>query len=118
MNCPQCDVEMTTLEGDEQISVCAECSGLWVEVGSLNRLLLHNNLGGLESLGGRLSRDGSEAVCRECRIDMTRIEKKEEFYETCEGCGNAFIYAQGEPAQNEAEAQELMVEAFHAFSGR
>ena len=84
----------------------------------MNRLLLHNNLGGLGSLGGRVSKDGTDAVCRECQLDLTRIEKNEEYYETCEGCGNAFISASGSPVEAEAQALQQIVDAFHAFSGR
>lgn len=118
MNCPQCDVELVTLEGEETVSVCESCSGLWMEVGGLNRVLLHHNLGGLESLGGRVSKEGSDGICRDCQLDLTRIENKGEFYETCEGCGNVFVSVPGTPASSEKEAIVMLVDTFRAFAGR
>lgn len=125
MNCPGCDAEMTDLEeNDERVRVCQECGGLWIDVADLNRLLLHHNLPGLDSLGGKVDPTAAVPVCRDCMLDLTRIEKKDRqesrYYETCESCGGIFIEGNPdeEPAKDLRTAQKQIVAAFERFAGK
>ncbi len=100
MNCPSCDVEMADLVEEEQrVRACSECGGLWLDTADLNQLLLHNNLPGLGSLGGRIDPAASTPTCRDCMIDLTRIDlgarHDAQYYESCESCAGVFI--EGEP---------------------
>ena len=93
MNCPQCDSEMAELvsPGDERIYACAEC-GEWLDGTQLNALLLHSNLPGVASLGGRLAPDDATGTCPTCRVSLVRLERSPElFYEVCEDCGWIFF---------------------------
>ena len=120
-NCPSCDVEMVDLElNDERVSVCNDCGGLWVDVADLNRLLLHHNQPGLESLGGRVEPQATTATCRDCQIDLTRIEARTrqdtQFYESCESCGRVFIQPEDvDPPQDVPTAQQVLISFFRSF---
>ena len=75
MDCPGCNVEMADLEGEETtLRKCGECGGLWIDVADLNRLLLHNNLPGLESLGGKVDAEALTGQCPECQVDLVRVD--------------------------------------------
>jgi hypothetical protein len=77
------------------LRVCSECGGLTAELADLNPILLHNNLPGIEALGGRVVPDGEVGECPTCHVDLTLFEGGErhdpQFYEVCEECGRAFI---------------------------
>ena len=121
MDCPGCGVEMTSLEGDEQtVRKCAECGGLWVDVADLNRLLLHNNLPGLESLGGKMNTEALTGQCPECQVDLVRVQGGEKQhplgYDTCESCGGTFLESEFKDATDFKGAQSEIVEFFKQFS--
>ena len=66
-----------------------------MDVADLNRMLLHNNLPGLESLGGRVDPEALTGQCPECQVDLVRVEGGDRqhplHYDTCESCGGIFL---------------------------
>jgi Zn-finger nucleic acid-binding protein len=86
---------MVLLQGDDaNISRCPDCAGLWLDIAELNRILLHNNMPGLESIGGRANVDAPSGPCPECQVDLVVVEGGERrslAYDTCEVCGGIFI---------------------------
>jgi Zn-finger nucleic acid-binding protein len=119
MNCPQCDAEMTELVGsDESIQACAEC-GQWIDGTQLNALLLHSNLAGVASLGGRLLPDESTGTCPGCRVSLARLEQNSGlFYEVCEECGFVFFPFDPPAAVDFDAARKRFVAAAMSFSGK
>lgn len=97
MDCPNCATEMSELEGANESALwtCQECGGIWVDVSDLKRLLLHHNLPGLESLGGRVDQDALAGHCAQCQVDMVKVigggKSQPVEYETCESCGGVFL---------------------------
>lgn len=123
MDCPGCSVEMTNLEGDEQtLRKCTECGGLWVDVADLNRLLLHNNLATLETLGGKVDTEALPGQCPECHVDLLRVEGGNRHdplhYDTCEACGGILLESEFEDAADYKTAAGEIVDFFREFSGR
>lgn len=123
MNCPSCNVEMADLDGDETaVAKCGECGGLWLNVADLNRVLLHNNLPGLESLGGKLDADALTGQCPECQVDLVRITGGERnhplSYDTCESCGGTFLESEFQDATDITIAFKEIVEFFQRFSNK
>jgi Zn-finger nucleic acid-binding protein len=106
--------------GDGQIHACPECSGEFLDGSQLNALLLHSNLPGVDSLGGRESPEGPVGTCPTCQVDMVRIEKRgtDMYYEACGDCG--FIFAPLEPpAPTEFEgARKRLVDYFRGFTAK
>ena len=122
MDCPSCSVEMADLEGDEtKLWKCGDCGGLWINVADLNRVLLHNNLPGLESLGGKLQPDAPTGQCPECKVDLVSVEgggrQHHLHYDTCESCGGTFLESEFKDASNTKAAFSEIVEFFQRFSG-
>jgi hypothetical protein len=122
MNCPGCNAELAdpaSPEGgiDEQLRVCQECGSLTVALADLNPLLLHHNLPGIESLGGRVVPDATTAVCRTCLVDLTLFEggtrQDPQYYELCEECGSVFI--EGESLDAALGTQQKVVAFFRKF---
>lgn len=105
MDCPSCNGEMTDLSGDDMVvRRCGECSGIWIDVADLNRVLLHNNLPVLQSLGGRMNVDAATGLCPDCQVDLVEVEGGERrslHYDTCEVCGGVFIETAGAGASLE-----------------
>lgn len=123
MNCPSCNVEMTSLEGEElALKKCGECGGLWMDVSDLNRTLLHHNLPGLESLGGKLDAEALTGQCPECLVDLVRITNGDRnhplSYETCESCGGMFLESEFKDATTAKEAVDEIVAFFKRFSNK
>ena|SRR5438046_267406 len=123
MNCPGCSAEMTDLSSEgEQVRACPECGGLWSELAELNRLLLHHNLPGVDSLGGRIDREASSPTCPECQIDMICVQSRDRKsglqYDTCESCGGAFVDDGFEPSATLPKAHGLIVGFFSRFAGK
>ncbi|MDQ3262370.1 MAG: zf-TFIIB domain-containing protein [Myxococcota bacterium] len=123
MDCPSCNVEMADLDGDETaVSKCGECGGLWLNVADLNRVLLHNNLPGLESLGGKLDADALTGQCPECQVDLVRITGGERnhplSYDTCESCGGTFLESEFQDATDITIAFKEIVAFFQRFSNK
>jgi Zn-finger nucleic acid-binding protein len=123
MDCPDCGVEMVNLEGDDQtFRKCGDCGGLWVDVSDLNRLLLHQGMPGLESLGGKVLPDVEAGQCRECLVDMLHVEGGEKNhpvgYDTCEGCGGLFLESEFKDVADAKAATKQIVSFFTRFSGK
>lgn len=121
MECPSCNVEMADLEGDgTTLRKCGECGGLWIDVADLNRVLLHHNLPGLESLGGKVDSAAVTGTCAECQIDLVRIPGGDRAaplsYDTCEACGGTFIEADFEDAADAQAAFRNIVGFFQRFA--
>lgn len=120
MDCPGCSAEMTEVGGDdEKVRVCPQCAGLSLDVGDLTRVLLHAGLPGVDSLVGKVVPGGAAAVCRECLIDLTRMESRGRhdpaYFETCESCGGVFVEPGGEPAGDLEAAHAAIVALFRRF---
>ena len=124
MDCPSCNAEMADLEKGDETSVrkCGECGGLWIDVADLNRVLLHNNLPGLESLGGKVDAEALTGQCPECLVDLVRITGGERShplsYDTCESCGGTFLESEFKDAPDAQAALKEVVEFFKGFSNR
>ena len=80
---------------EEPLRVCSECGGVTAELADLTPILLHNNLPGIEALGGRVVPDGDVGECPTCQVDLTLFEGGDrlapQYYEVCEECGRIFI---------------------------
>jgi Zn-finger nucleic acid-binding protein len=114
---------MAELGGDETaVRKCGECGGLWIDVADLNRVLLHNNLPGLESLGGRVHAEALTGQCPECQVDLVRVEggprQHPLQYDTCESCGGTFLESEFQDATDVKVAFQEIVEFFRRFSGK
>jgi Zn-finger nucleic acid-binding protein len=123
MDCPGCNVEMADLEGDNTaLKKCSQCGGLWMDVADLNRLLLHNNLPGLESLGGRVNAEALAGQCPECHVDLVVIEGGDrtriQRYETCESCGGILIESEFKEISDMHAALAEIVSFFKRFGDR
>ena len=108
MDCPRCSVEMTEIARDDsKLQRCVECGGIWiVDVGDLNKMLLHANLPATSTLGGFVNTDEIAGMCPACNVDLVVVEggeKRSLAYDTCESCGG--IWVEGE--QDDAPAPEL-----------
>lgn len=123
MDCPACNVEMADLEGDATtLRKCGECGGLWIDVADLNRVLLHNNLQGLENLGGKVDAEALTGQCPECQVDLVRINGGDRnhplSYDTCESCGGTFLESEFQDATDIKVAFQEIVDFFKAFSAK
>ena len=123
MDCPRCNVEMAELEGDDTtLRKCGECGGLWIDVADLNRVLLHNNLPGLESLGGKVNVDALPGQCPECHVDLVTIEGGDRQqvlnYDTCESCGGIFLESEFKDVTDPQAVFDEIVSFFKRFSGK
>lgn len=123
MDCPRCNVEMAELEGDDTtLRKCGECGGLWIDIADLNRVLLHNGLPGLESLGGKINIDALPGQCPECQVDLVTIEGGDRHhplnYDTCESCGGIFIESEFKEVSDAQSAFNDIVAFFKRFSAK
>jgi Zn-finger nucleic acid-binding protein len=114
---------MTNLEGDETaVTKCGTCGGLWIDVADLNRVLLHNNLPGLESLGGRVQVDALTGQCPTCQVDLVTVEGGQRQhplqYDTCESCGGIFLESEFKDATDAKVAFREIIDFFQRFSSR
>lgn len=121
MNCPSCGVEMVSLEGEDlTLRKCAECGGLWIDVSDLNRLLLHHNLPGLESLGGKMDAEAMAGQCSDCQVDLVTVVGGDRNnplqYTSCESCGGTFLESETKDATTAAQAVEEIVGFFKEWS--
>ncbi len=123
MECPQCNVDMTelTIGTGQLVNRCPSCTGVWIDVADLNRVLLHNNLPGLESMGGRANIEEMAGQCPVDLVDLVVIEggKKSDplRYDSCEACGGIWLEADaGVDAETGDEAAEQMVEFFREYA--
>jgi Zn-finger nucleic acid-binding protein len=121
MECPSCSVAMADLEGDgTAVRKCGECGGLWIDVADLNRVLLHHNLPGLDSWGGKLDAEAMTGQCPECQVDLVRIRGGDRntplSYDTCESCGGIFLESEFKDAPDIEVAFREIVGFFQRFS--
>ena len=120
MNCPSCGVEMGTLESeDETLHRCQTCGSLWTELSDLNRLLLQNNMPGLDSLGGKINLDALPGQCPECLIDLVEVKNSAPqhslAYASCESCGGILVMDDFSSCADVDEAFKHLVAFFTAF---
>ena len=123
MECPSCGVDMVDIEGaDQALRKCGECGGLWIDVSDLNRMLLHHNLPGLKSLGGKVDPDSLSGQCPECQVDLVRVQGGDKsapvFYDTCESCGGIFLESDFKDASDFGAAEKEIISFFATFSKR
>lgn len=123
MECPSCNAEMADLEGDgTTLRKCSECGGLWIDVADLNRVLLHNNLPGLESLGGKVDAEALTGQCPECLVDLVRITGGDRHhplsYDTCESCGGTFLESEFKETSDAKAAFQEIVGFFKGFNSK
>ena len=120
MDCPSCSVEMVKLDGDDPaLHKCGECGGLWVDVADLNRMLLHHNLPGLETLGGKVNPDEMVGQCPQCQVDLVRVDggtkQDPRGYDMCESCGGVFIESDEDDHADYERAKKEIINFFNKF---
>jgi Zn-finger nucleic acid-binding protein len=105
MDCPRCSVELAAITQDESsINRCSECGGLWVDGTDLNKILLHNNLPALTSIGGQINVEELAGMCPACNVDLVVVQGGERLglhYDTCESCGG--LWVEGEDVEEVPE---------------
>ena len=111
--------ELVELVGDTfTLKYDREALGIWTDVAELNRILLHSNLPGLESMGGKPNPDEPTRMCPDCKdVDMMAIEggkKHSIIFETCEVCSGVWIEAEEEVTTADEAIKEI-VEFFKLF---
>jgi Zn-finger nucleic acid-binding protein len=121
MECPSCGVDMVDFKSDDQtLRKCGDCGGLWVDVSDLNRMLLHHNLPGLESIGGKVDTDTLSGQCPDCQVEFVRVSGGDKAnpvsYETCESCGGIFLESDFQDATDFASSEKEIVAFFSTFS--
>lgn len=120
MDCPSCHLELSELAGDDTtVRKCGECGGLWMDLSDLNRILLHHNSPGLESLGGRVDSEALTGQCSDCQVDLVRVGGGERqhplHYDTCESCGGTFLESEFKDARDAPQALREVVDFFQKF---
>lgn len=123
MNCPQHEVELNELlNGEEKLQVCPDCAGLWIDGSELNGMLLHENLPGIDSLGGRAIPDEPTGTCPTCVIDLAFVEARGQqepmHYEACPECGSVYLPAEADPPTTYADAKQMLLAFFRKFIAR
>lgn len=122
MECPRCNVEMEDLEGEDiSLQRCSECSGIFIDPGDLNRILLRNGLPVLERLGGKANLEEIAVTCPECTaVDLTVVEGNDKLglrYETCESCGGIWLDLEIDEDADLPAIEAAIVEHFRQFRG-
>lgn len=118
MECPRDLVDMRELVGPDEtmLSVCDTCGGVWIDSAELNRLLLHNDLQGLESMGGKVNLDDLSERCPKDQVDLVVIEGGEKSdplrYAYCEVCGGIWLDIE---VEEDAEIQAIEREIISFF---
>ena len=121
MDCPRDMVEMKEVVGNDDtvLSTCETCGGVWIDGAELNRLLLHNNLPGLESMGGRANLDELGERCPKDQVDLVIIEGGEKSnplaYAYCEACGGIWLDIEVPEESNAEQIESEIVEFFKDF---
>jgi Zn-finger nucleic acid-binding protein len=114
---------MGTLESeDETLCRCGECGSLWADVSDINRLLLQNNMSGLDSLGGKVNLDALPGLCPDCLVDLVEVQSSKPqhslAYASCESCGGILVMDDFSDCANADEALHSLVEFFTAFQNK
>jgi len=123
MNCPSCGVEMGTLASEEEtLHCCKTCGSLWTDVSDLNRLLLQNNMPGLDSFGGKINLDALPGLCPDCLVDLVEVRsnnpQRSLAYASCESCGGIFVMDDFSDCADADEASQHLVDFFTAFQNK
>lgn len=123
MDCPGCHVEMAEIaEEDQVLKNCTECGGLWLDVSDLNRILLHNNMPGLETLGGKVNAEALTGQCTECQVDLINVHGGDRHhpvhYDTCESCGGVFLESGFQEVTDFQSTVKDIVTFFNHFSSK
>lgn len=120
MECPQCNQEMESLEGDDvSVTRCSNCGGVWIDASDLNRVLLHHNLPGMESLGGRANLDEVAGQCPVDLADLVVVEgpgKPPMRYDACEVCGGIWLEDQRFDGEGVGPLLEQIVDFYREFA--
>lgn len=121
MTCPSELAEMKELQGGgDSVYWLSDEGGVWLDGADLNRLLLHNGLVGLESMGGRPNHDELTDRCPKDDVDLILIEGGEKSdplsYSYCEVCGGIWIELDLDPEASVAEVEAGIVEFFQRFA--
>lgn len=117
MECPRDAVDMKELvcRDDTQLQLCETCGGVWIDGGDLNRVLLHNNLPGLDSMGGKADLDQLTDRCPKDQVDLILIEGGDKSdphsYLYCEACAGFWLELDVD-ADADGEAVEAEIVAF------
>ena len=121
MDCPRDSVELKELvcRDDTLLMLCETCGGVWLDGSDLNRLLLHNNLPGLESMSGKVDMDALTDRCPKCQVDLIVIEGGDkshpQSYACCESCGGLWFELDVAPDADSAEVEAAIVDFFKDF---
>ena len=121
MDCPRDLVEMKDVVGkdDATLSYCVTCGGVWIDSADLNRLLLHNNLPGLESMGGKANLDELAERCPKDQVDLVVIDGGDkghsQHYAYCEACGGIWLDLEVDEDANADGIEAEIVDFFKAF---
>jgi Zn-finger nucleic acid-binding protein len=114
-------VEMKDVVGkdDTTLSNCETCGSVWIDGAELNRLLLHNNLPGLESMGGKANLDELGERCPKDQVDLVIIEGGEKSkplaYSFCEACGGIWLDIEVPEGADAEQIEEEIVTFFKDF---
>jgi Zn-finger nucleic acid-binding protein len=110
---------MGTLESEYQtLHRCEECGSIWTDVSDLNRLLLQNNLPGLDSLGGKANIDSLSGQCADCLVDLVEVRSNSLAYASCESCGGILVVDDFSDCADADEALKHLVGFFTAFQNK
>lgn len=121
MDCPRDLVEMKEVVGsdDTTLSICDSCGGVWLDTTELTRLLLRNNLPGLDSMGGKANMDELAERCPKDQVDLLVIEGGEKSnllsYALCEACGGIWLDLQAPEDADADSIEALIVDFFKDF---
>jgi Zn-finger nucleic acid-binding protein len=110
---------MGTVESeDETLHRCMECGSLWTDVSDLNRLLLQNNLPGLDSLGGKVNMETLSGQCADCLVDLVEVRQNALAYASCESCGGLLVIEDFSDCADAKEVLQRLVEFFTSFQNK
>lgn len=113
MECPRCNAEMQefSVESGAVLGRCETCGSLWVDSGDLTRTLLHNNLPGLDALGGRENLEDTAGMCPEDLTDLTVVDSPSggPSYALCEVCGGVWLHERGDGEGFEGEDADAIL---------
>ena len=121
MDCPRCSgVEMNelVLEDETIVRRCEECSSVWIDTADLSRLLVHNDLPGIDALGGRENLDEAVGTCPEDLTDLMVIESAQHegmAFALCEVCAGLWVERPLEGEEFQGRTAEELVEELLAF---
>lgn len=122
MECPRDLVEMNNVVGKDEspLSLCDTCGGVWLDSADLNRLLLRNNLPGLESMGGKVNIDELSERCAKDQVDLVVVDGGDKAnprsYAYCEACGGIWLDIEVPEGLEPDALEDEIIEFFKVFS--